>query len=163
MFKGFAQKQPQVLHGVAVEFPFCPGPPQPQAAQISIPTPKRNLSRSKKLGILYHLGFGYMSSLHIQSERARVCETTYPKHSMYGIFAYIGVVSGVNVGIYYIYSIHGVSGYHMTRLCTTVASGSLKLASQKREIPAANQRPQEAQTCFHPLERTCIRQTTTCI
>ena len=31
-----------------------------------------------------------------------------PRHSMYGIFTYIGVVWGVNVGIY---GIHGVSGY----------------------------------------------------
>ena len=30
-----------------------------------------------------------------------------PRHSMYGIFTYIGVVWGVNVGIY---GIHGVSG-----------------------------------------------------
>ena len=30
-----------------------------------------------------------------------------PKHSMYAIYAYIGVVLGVNVGIY---GIHGVSG-----------------------------------------------------
>ena len=33
---------------------------------------------------------------------------TFPKHSMYGIFTYIGVVSGVNAGKY---SIHGVLGY----------------------------------------------------
>ena len=30
---------------------------------------------------------------------------SYPKHSMYCIYTYIGVVWGVNVGI------HGVSGY----------------------------------------------------
>ena len=30
-----------------------------------------------------------------------------PRHSMFGIFTYIGVVLGVNVGIY---GIHGVSG-----------------------------------------------------
>ena len=30
-----------------------------------------------------------------------------PRHSMYAIFTYIGVVWGVNVGIY---AIHGVSG-----------------------------------------------------
>ena len=34
-------------------------------------------------------------------------ELVYPKHSMYGIYTYIGVV-WVNVGIY---GIHGVSGY----------------------------------------------------
>ena len=33
---------------------------------------------------------------------------TYPRHSMYAIYAYIGVVLGVNVGIY---GIHGESGY----------------------------------------------------
>ena len=32
----------------------------------------------------------------------------YLKHSMYAIYAYIGMVSGVNVVIY---GIHGVSGY----------------------------------------------------
>ena len=32
-----------------------------------------------------------------------------PKHSMYAIYAYIGVVWGVNVGIY---GIHGVSGLY---------------------------------------------------
>ena len=32
-----------------------------------------------------------------------------PRHSMYGIFTYIGVVLGVNVGIY---GIHGVSGVY---------------------------------------------------
>ena len=32
---------------------------------------------------------------------------TIPRHSMYAIFTYIGVVWGVNVGIY---AIHGVSG-----------------------------------------------------
>ena len=32
----------------------------------------------------------------------------YPRHSMYAIYAYIGVVSGVNVGKY---GIHGVFGY----------------------------------------------------
>ena len=32
-----------------------------------------------------------------------------PRHSMYGIFTYIGVVSGVNVGKY---AIHGVSGMY---------------------------------------------------
>ena len=36
---------------------------------------------------------------------------TYPRDSMYGIFTYIGVVWGVNVGIY---GIHGVSGYRTT-------------------------------------------------
>ena len=30
-----------------------------------------------------------------------------PRYSMYGIYTYIGVVLGVNVGIY---AIHGVSG-----------------------------------------------------
>ena len=34
---------------------------------------------------------------------------TYPRHSMYAIYAYIGVVFGVNVGIY---GIHGVPGYY---------------------------------------------------
>ena len=37
----------------------------------------------------------------------RAQTTTIPRHSMYGIFTYIGVVWGVNVGIY---GIHGVSG-----------------------------------------------------
>ena len=32
----------------------------------------------------------------------------YPRHSMYAIYAYIGVVWGVNVGIY---GIHGAAGY----------------------------------------------------
>ena len=32
----------------------------------------------------------------------------YPRHSMYAIYAYIGVVGGFNVGIY---GIHGASGY----------------------------------------------------
>ena len=35
----------------------------------------------------------------------------YPRRSMYAIYAYIGVVWGVNVGIY---SIHGVYGYSMS-------------------------------------------------
>ena len=34
-----------------------------------------------------------------------------PRHSMFGIFTYIGVVSGVNVGIY---SIHGGNHMNMT-------------------------------------------------
>ena len=35
-------------------------------------------------------------------------ESYHPRHSMYGIFTYIGVVWGVNVGIYGI--LHGVFG-----------------------------------------------------
>ena len=35
---------------------------------------------------------------------------TYPRHSMYATNAYIGVVLGVNVGIY---DIHGVFGYRL--------------------------------------------------
>ena len=38
----------------------------------------------------------------------RVVSMGYPRHSMYAIYAYIGVVSGVNVGKY---AIHGVFGY----------------------------------------------------
>ena len=34
---------------------------------------------------------------------------SHPGHSMYGIFTYIGVVWGVNVGIY---GIHRVSGHY---------------------------------------------------
>ena len=34
--------------------------------------------------------------------------TIFPIHSMYAIYAYIGVVWGVNVGIY---GIHGVYGF----------------------------------------------------
>ena len=39
---------------------------------------------------------------------SRSIHVTYPRHSMYAIYAYIRVVWGVNVGIY---GIHGVSGY----------------------------------------------------
>ena len=38
---------------------------------------------------------------------------TIPKHSMYGIFTYIGVVLGVNVCKY---AIHGVSGIYFDNL-----------------------------------------------
>ena len=37
-------------------------------------------------------------------------EVPIPKHSMYGIFTYIGMISGVNVGIY---TIHGASGIYV--------------------------------------------------
>ena len=42
-------------------------------------------------------------------KRSKECEDPgqIPRHSMCAIYAYIGVVSGVNVGIY---GIHGVSG-----------------------------------------------------
>ena len=40
-------------------------------------------------------------------DREMVEDLKEPRHSMFGIFTYIGVVLGVNVGIY---GIHGVSG-----------------------------------------------------
>ena len=41
----------------------------------------------------------------------RIAIIGYPRHSMYGIFTYIGVVWGVNVGIYGIHGVPGNSGY----------------------------------------------------
>ena len=64
-------------------------------------------------------------------------DKSIPRHSMYAISAYIGVVLGVNVGIY---GIHGVSGIYKSQthmglaytwifqLCNIYAFSSIKPA-----------------------------------
>ena len=50
---------------------------------------------------------------------------------MYGIYAYIRVVSGVNVGIY---SIHGVFGSKALLLLVAMASNLIAMASTVRSF-----------------------------
>ena len=61
------------------------------------------------------------------SEADRLDRLNIPRHSMYVIYAYIGVVWGVNVGIY---GIHGVSGIWNT-VDSSVNSSALDLKTLK--------------------------------